>query len=208
MSWPGPRARAAPSTSGPTQSAASGTGRPMSSARRAAAGASEYVGSRWPLGRPRCEARTTDAPTSRQCRTVGSAAVIRVSSVIRPPSRGTLKSTRKKTRRPPRSTCATLAFATAEPDLQIALERPGHVADQVTHATGIPPLVVVPGEHLDEIAIDDGRRRQVDDRRVRVTVEVHRHQLLVGRVEDSLEGTRGRGRAERVIDRGGGRGLV
>src|SRR6266498_1329052 len=83
--------------------------------------------------------------------------------------------------------------------LLIALERPGHVADQVPHAAGVPPLVVVPGQHLDEIAVDDGGRSQVDDGRVWVAVEVHRHQLLVGGVEDALEGSGGRG-AEGIVD--------
>ena len=39
--------------------------------------------------------------------------MIRVSSVMRAPSRGTLKSTRRNTRFPARSTCSTLTFANA-----------------------------------------------------------------------------------------------
>src|SRR5262245_47498292 len=112
---------------------------------------------------------------------------MRVSSVMRPPSSGTLKSTRRKTRFPPKSSRSTVCFATATLVPGTALERPGHVADQVTHAAGVAPLVVVPGQHLHEIAVDDGRRWQIHDRRVWVAVEVHGHQLFIGRVEDPLE---------------------
>ena len=44
------------------------------------------------FGRPRCAARITRAPRSRSVPIVGSAARMRVSSVIAPPSSGTLKS--------------------------------------------------------------------------------------------------------------------
>lgn len=67
---------------------------------RAAAGASEKAGSGAPLGRPRCEATTTLAPASARALTVGSTARIRPSSVMVPPSSGTLRSARTKTRLP------------------------------------------------------------------------------------------------------------
>ena len=57
-------AHAPGSPSRPTQSGASGIGRSSSAASRAATGFSEYFGSGPPLGRPRCEARTTEAPCS------------------------------------------------------------------------------------------------------------------------------------------------
>ena len=49
-------------------------------------------------GRPRWLARMTRAPRSIACLMVGSASRTRVSSVILPPSSGTLKSQRKKSR--------------------------------------------------------------------------------------------------------------
>src|SRR6202162_2096785 len=53
-----------------------------------------------PLGRPRWLARTTRAPFVVATRIVGRVSRMRVSSVTRTPSSGTLKSTRMKTRRP------------------------------------------------------------------------------------------------------------
>ena len=53
-----------------------------------------------PFGRPRCETSTSEAPRSRSGSIVGSAARMRVSSATRPPSSGTLKSTRTSTRLP------------------------------------------------------------------------------------------------------------
>src|SRR5258708_35376320 len=43
------------------------------------------------------------------------------------------------------------------------------------------PYTTLFRSHLDEAAVDDRGRGQVDDRRVRVAVEVARDQLLVGR---------------------------
>ena len=61
----------------------------------------------FPFGRPRWERRITFAPRSVEKRIVGSAARIRVSSVIRrSPSSGTLKSTRTRARFP--VSCASL----------------------------------------------------------------------------------------------------
>ncbi len=50
---PGRREATAACADGPVTSAASVTGRPSNSLRRAATGASEYFGSGWPAGRPR-----------------------------------------------------------------------------------------------------------------------------------------------------------
>ena len=67
-----------------------------SAALRPAAGA---AGRRsCPSGRPRWLARMTDAPRSRRLTIVGRLARMRVSSVIRPSSSGTLRSARTKTR--------------------------------------------------------------------------------------------------------------
>ena len=67
---------------GPTTSSASVTSAPSSSPSRLAAGASEYFGLTWPLGRPRWASTTTLAPASRSWFRVGSDARIRPSSVI------------------------------------------------------------------------------------------------------------------------------
>jgi hypothetical protein len=87
----------------PMQSSGSVTSCPRSSARRIAHGSRERRGSGPFFGRPRWLAQTTRAPRAMACWMVGSASRMRESSVMRmaaapPPSRGTLKSTRMKTR--------------------------------------------------------------------------------------------------------------
>src|SRR5262249_18578050 len=168
---PGPSCRAAFSTSGPTQSDASGTGRPSSDSSRSATGFSEYCGFGLPFGRPRCEASTTDAPAPSASWIVGSTAVRRVSSDTAPCSSGTLRSARRKTRLPARLSRSIESF--------VKLERLGDEPDQVPHAAGVPPLVVVPRQDLHHVAVDQRRGRQVDDRRVRVAVEIDGDELLV-----------------------------
>ena len=96
----------------PMQSSANTTGRPSSSASRAATGRSEYSGFGLPFGRPRCDARMTVAPCSSAYWIVGSDARMRVSSVIRPSLIGTLKSTRMNAFLPERSRSVTLRAAT------------------------------------------------------------------------------------------------
>jgi hypothetical protein len=85
---------------GPVTAFESLTGWPTSSSSRLATGAIEYFGLRCPFGRPRWLARMIFAPCSRSQEIVGSADVMRVSSVIVSPSSGTLKSTRTKIRFP------------------------------------------------------------------------------------------------------------
>ena len=82
---------------------ASGTSTPSSSPRRLATGARDSSGTTLPFGRPRWAIRMTLAPSSRSAVIVGSAALIRPSSVIVVPSSGTLKSARIRTRLPLRS---------------------------------------------------------------------------------------------------------
>ena len=62
---PGFKASAIAFTSGPTQSGARGTFFPSSSPSRSATGARVSSGFTWPLGRPRWEQRTREAPRSR-----------------------------------------------------------------------------------------------------------------------------------------------
>ena len=106
---PGLSAFAIASTSGPTQSGAICTGLPSSLASASEAAFRLNSGSNpVPLGRPRWLIRTTDAPWSRTYWIVGSAALMRLSSVTTPSAIGTLKSTRMMTRLPLRSMSRTV----------------------------------------------------------------------------------------------------
>ena len=86
-----PRARRSRRRSGP---AAAGARRTDGDGRE------RQLGLPLALGFPRCEAQMTRAPRSSASRTVGSVSTMRVSSATRPPSSGTLKSTRRKSLRP------------------------------------------------------------------------------------------------------------
>src|ERR1035437_1081306 len=93
------------STSTPSsQSRTSGTSAPSRPDRCRATGASDSVSLHSPsFGRPKCEVSITRAPAPSAWRMPGSAARMRVSSVILPSFAGTLKSTRISTRLPRRS---------------------------------------------------------------------------------------------------------
>ena len=79
-------------------SSASFTSKPSFSERRLATGAREYFMLNSPFGRPRWEHRITAAPLSSRYLMVGSAALMRVSSVMfLSASSGTLKSQRTST---------------------------------------------------------------------------------------------------------------
>ena len=99
----------------PMQSLAKTTFRPSSSDSRPTIGCRLNSGATLPLGRPRCDARITVAPLSSAYLIVGSEALIRVSSPITPFLIGTLKSTRMKTRFPPRSRSEIDSFTTYSP---------------------------------------------------------------------------------------------
>ncbi len=70
---------------------------------------------------------------------------------------------------------------------------------QVDAAVGVAPLVVVPGQHLHEIAVHDLRVGAVDDRGMRVAAVVDRDQRRVLHVQDALHRARGGG-AHRAVD--------
>src|SRR5207245_2983428 len=147
---------------------------------------------------PRWEARTTRAPRWRVRAIVGRTARIRASSITSPSRpRGTLKSTRRKTRQPPNSTSSTVRLAmsaTRRPPgrrPRPGLERPAQEPDKVPDAAGVPPLVVVPREDLDQGAVDNRRRQPVDDGGMGIAVEVHRDERLVGIGEEVLSWARG-----------------
>src|ERR1035437_9813490 len=97
---PSLREATAASTSGPTQSDALATGLPKSFAKALATGAKRRLSTTLPSGRPRWEARITRAPLPIRYWMVGRAATRRLSSSTTPSLRGTLKSSRTKTRFP------------------------------------------------------------------------------------------------------------
>src|SRR3954462_6512347 len=106
---------------------------------------------------------------------------MRVSSEMTPFLMRTLKSTRMKTRLPRRSRSRIVNFIPA-PTLQALFHQQ---AEQVDAAVRVAPLVVVPREDLDEIAVHYLRVRRVDDRRVRVSFEVDRDELFGREREDA-----------------------
>src|SRR5574337_1955112 len=104
---------------------------------------------------------------------------MRVSSATLPSSRGTLKSTRRKTRFSRGSKSRTVSLSIAPSARRWAGSRPprrsqtfGHVGHEVCHAAAVAPLVVVPGDDLHEVAAQDHGGGAVDDRGPAVTPEV------------------------------------
>ena len=87
----------------PMQSVAKATGRLMMSATAAATGLSELASSGPPLGRPKWARRMTLPPLSAISVMVDATRSMRVASVTRPFSVGTLRSTRNSTRLPAKS---------------------------------------------------------------------------------------------------------
>src|SRR6476646_3641778 len=175
-----------------------------SSVSRLATGWSEYFDSGLPLGRPRCESRTTRAPRSSRSSSVGIAARMRVSSVTcLSASRGTLKSTRTSARLP--RSCSGARSRTVS--LFMALELLADVLQQVDAARRVAPLVVVPAGDLEQRAVDHVRALRVEDARVRVADVVGRDELLLGVLEDAFELTGG-GLLERRVDLVDVHGLV
>src|SRR5262245_30516451 len=62
---------------------------------------------------------------------------------------------------------------------------PVQALDQVQHAAGVPPLVVVPGDHLDEVPPQHLGGWSVEDRRVRTADDVRRHDGRLRVLEDA-----------------------
>src|SRR6266446_8672974 len=155
---------------------------------------------------------------------VGNEARIRVSSSMTSFLIGTLKSTRMNTRLPwmSRSRMESLGIgrfqapgsrlpAPAEarsPKPEADLNPPLYEqAKQVHTAARVSPLVVVPGQHFHEIAVHDLRIGGIDDRRMRVALEVDGDELG-GRVfENALERSIS-GLFQRRVEISGGRFLL
>ena len=101
---------------------------------------------------------THAAPASSAYLIVGSDARMRVSSPMTPPLSGTLKSTRMKTRRPFRLRSRIVRLPRHQPaTLQTARY---DLTQQVDAAVRVAPLVVVPRQHLHEVAVHHLRVRR------------------------------------------------
>jgi len=62
-----------------------------------------------------------------------------------------------------------------------------HQAQEVHHATGVPPLVVVPAEDLDEDAVGDKGALGIEDAACGVVHDVGGHYGVLRVLEDALE---------------------
>ena len=71
---------------------------------------------------------------------------------------------------------------------------------------GVTPLIVVPGDQLDEVVVEHDAGSLIEDARVRVADEVLRDDLVARVGEDALEGAFARG-VDGVADLGVGGGL-
>src|SRR5437762_6649246 len=120
---------------------------------------------------------------------VGSDASMRLASVTAPSFSGTLRSARMKTRFPATSTSSMYFSAmTRRPySAEAAAEEQGDVA----HAAREAPLVVVPRQHLHEVAVDDARELGIEDRGIRAAVEIRGDERLLAVLKDALQGTVG-----------------
>src|SRR4051812_27571090 len=128
---------------------------------------------------------------------VGSAARMRVSSATSPSRRGTLKSTRTSARLPRTSASVTDRFGMVRRSVRTRDRRVRLLVfarldalltdegDELGDAAGVRPLVVVPGQHLDEIVTEGHRRQAVDNGGARVAPKIGRHQWFLGVAENS-----------------------
>ena len=133
-------------------------------------------GSGAPFGRPRCEQRITRAPRSRSAAIVGSAARMRVSSLIAPSCSGTLKSTRQSTRRPATSSASRPARERAGHRTFVIrstsrLEKPHSLSYQEMTLAWRPCAIVSLESKIDEYGVAD---------------DVLRDDLVLGVGEDAL----------------------
>src|SRR5271166_3561541 len=197
----------------PMQSVAKATGRLMTSATAAATGCSENASFRAPFGRPKWASMMTLPPLSAISVIVEATRSMRVVSVTRPFSVGTLRSTLRRTRLPETSTsssvrngllmvapsririfCLSSAARRGGPPAADGSGLEGGGSDElrqrdggVGHAVREAPFVVVPGQDAHEGSVDDPGLVEVEDRRTVVVVEVHRNVRLVGEAEDALQ---------------------
>src|SRR5271156_5017652 len=175
----------AASASGPTQSSAKATGFFTIRATSAATGRSDAFGS-GPLGRPKCESRMTLPPLPASSVMVGAISSIRVASVICPSSIGTLRSTRSRTRLPFTSASSRLRKRMAAESGE-SLTELAHRHRGVDHAVGEAPFIVVPRHHAYQCAVHHFGLIHVEDRRMRVMIEIGGNVGRVGIAENAFE---------------------
>src|SRR5665213_4545183 len=169
------------------QSSTNLTGRLMVWASSAATGFSELAVSR-PFGRPKCDSRITLAPLSASSVIDGAVRSMRVASDTTPFSTGTLRSTRISTRLPFTSAWSRVLKALMSgPGSARSLKQLAHRHGGVGHAVGEAPLVVIPRHHAHQRAVHHLGLIHVEDRRVRVVVEVDRDIGRIGVAENALE---------------------
>src|SRR5665811_1579639 len=179
MHSPGLRRLMASSVPGPRASPVTEIGILSSCESRSATGRRRMLSWTLPSGRPRWLARMTMAPWARRALIVGRAATIRLSSVILPSARGTLKSTRTNTRLPAASRSRMVSLFILTSGLATAGDRPGgrspqrkgleglsvvtsalgwwlealgNELGQVGNAAAVAPFVVVPGQDLNAVS--------------------------------------------------------
>src|SRR5271155_2855840 len=173
------------SASGPTQSSAKATGFFTIRATSAATGRSDAFGS-GPLGRPKCESRMTLPPLPASSVMVGAISSMRVASVTAPSSIGTLRSTRKSTSLPFTAASSRLRKRMAAESGE-SLTELAHRHRGVDHAVGEAPFIVVPRHHPHQGAVHHLGLVHVEDRGVRIVVEIGRNVGSVGIAENALE---------------------
>jgi len=60
-----------------------------------------------------------------------------------------------------------------------------NVGQEVEDATGVAPLVVVPGNELDEVLVERDTGLRIEDGRVVITVQVRRDNVVLGVCENT-----------------------
>ena len=162
------------------------TGRLMMCATSAATGLSEFLRSR-PFGRPKCESRITLAPLSAISVIACAMRSMRVPSVTTPFSTGTLRSARTSTRLPFTSAWSRVRNAVIIRSGSAVSDQLAHRHGGVRHAVGEAPLVVVPRHHAHQRAIHHLGLVHVEDRGMRIVVEVDGDVGLRCVAEDAFE---------------------
>lgn len=74
------------------------------------------------------------------------------------------------------------------------------LTDQVNNTAGVAPLVVVPGDQLDEVGVQSNTGLGIEDGGASVTVEVSGDNLVLGVAEDTLELARLGGGLDGLLD--------
>src|SRR5579862_1608586 len=117
---------------------------------------------------------------------VGATSSMRVTSVTLPSCIGTLRSTRTSTRLPFTSASSRLRKLMGG-ELALSSGELPHRYGRVDHAVGEAPLVVIPRHHANERAVHHLGLIHVENRRVRIVIEIARDVGGFGEAENTLE---------------------